>query len=177
MTLWIPRLFDSFGWVPDALELANIDDLARVVGVVGTNASYRGGPQLKLLVVSGLDSFLPFGEDFVELLDDVGPLGGVEVVEGLVVVAAEFGWLLALEAGQRFTVPEEEMIGELAYGVVAGAGGPLCLFGGKAFDGNVDGDEPVLLGVGGAELVKEDASEGGRCLRGRRVLRADLQAE
>src|SRR5580704_16994334 len=84
--LWIPRLFDSFGWVPDALELANIDDLARVVGVVGTNARYRGRPQLKLLVVSGLDSFLPFGEDFVELLDDVGPLGGVEVVEGLVVV-------------------------------------------------------------------------------------------
>ena len=46
----------------------------------------------------------PFGEDFVQLLDRGGPLGGVEVVEGLVVVATSFGWLLASEPRQRFGV-------------------------------------------------------------------------
>lgn len=145
----IADLLDSFSWVPDALELAYVDDLTGVVGVVSTDAGYGGGPELKLLVVSGFDCLLPFGEDFVELLDGGGPLGGVEVVEGLVVVTAEFRRLLAFEAGQRFGVPEEEMIGELAYGVVTGAGGPFGLIGGEALDGDVDGDEPVFLVVGG----------------------------
>ncbi len=41
------------------------------------------------LVVGGLDGLLPVGHDLIELLDEGAPLLGVEVVEGLVVVAAE----------------------------------------------------------------------------------------
>jgi len=89
-------------------------------------------------------------------------LGGGEVVEGLVVVAVEGGGLFALELGERAVVPVPEVVGELAYRVIAFARSPLGLFGGEALDGDVGGDVPIFFGVARAELLKEDSAKGGR---------------
>jgi hypothetical protein len=54
-------LLDAFGRVPDALLLADVDDLANVVGVVGADVGYEGGRGANLGVVGGFHNFFPFG--------------------------------------------------------------------------------------------------------------------
>ncbi len=58
-------------------------------------------------------------------------------------------------------VPEDEVVGELADGVIAFAVGPPGLLGGEAFDRGVAGDEPVLDVVRGVKLLEKNALEGG----------------
>ena len=114
------------------------------------------------------DEGFEFGEVGVEVVDDAGPGGGVEVVEGPVVVGGGGGDLFAFEASEGAGVPEPEMVGEHADGVVGdgielarGVGGdPLGLLGREAGDGGVDGGEPLGLVVRGAELVEEGGAEG-----------------
>lgn len=136
---------------------------------MGADVGDRGGPLLEVGVVGGFDEVLEVGEDLVELLDGGGPGGGVELVEGLLVGAVVGGGLGVLHAGERLLVPEEEVVGEHADGVVGrcgifgclGWGDPAGLLGGEAGDGGVDGDEPLGLVVGGAELLEEDGAEVG----------------
>lgn len=143
------------------MQFADQDDLAYVVGVVGADVGDERGVGGQLLVIFGFDGFFDFGKHSVEFLDGLGPLGGVEVVEGLVVIAAEGLGFFAFEVGELAGVPEEKMVGELAYGVDVFGGGPLGLVGGEVGYGDVGGDEPVFFVVGGAELLEEDAAEGG----------------
>ena len=140
-----------------------------MVGVVGADVSDRGGPLLEVGVVGGLDEVLEVGEDLIELLDGGGPGGSVELVEGLLVGAVVGGGLWVLHVGEHILVPEEEVGGEHADGVVGWCGifgdlggwDPVGLLGGEAGDGSVDGDEPLGLVVGGAELLEEDGAEVG----------------
>jgi hypothetical protein len=74
----------------------------------------RGRPLLQLLIVSGLDGLFPGIQNFVELVDRLGPLLGVEIIEGFVVVAAVLWRGLPLEAGQLVGVPEQQVVRELA---------------------------------------------------------------
>jgi hypothetical protein len=53
------------------------------------------------------------------------------------------------------------MVGELAYGMDVFAGSPLGLVGGEVGYGDVGGHEPLCFVVGAAELLEEDAAEGG----------------
>ena len=166
-------LLDSVGGVPGALDLADVEDLAGVVGVVGADVGDGGGHFGERGFVGCGDEGFEFGEVRVEVVDDAGPGGGVEVVEGLVVVGGSGGDLLAFEAGQDAGVPEPEMVSEHADGVVRdgvelarGVGGdPLGLLGREAGDGGVDEGEPLGLVVRGAELVEEGGAEGGGGLR------------
>ena len=166
-------LLDSVGGVPGALELADVEDLAGVVGVVGADVGDGGGHLGKGGVVGCGDEGFEFCEVGVEVVDDAGPGGGVKVVEGLVVVGGGGGDLLAFEAGEGAGIPEPEMVGEHADGVVGdgvelarGVGGdPLGLLGREAGDRGVDGREPLGLVVRGAELVEESGAEGGGGLR------------
>ena len=85
---------------------------------------------------------------FVELLDGVVPRLGIEFVEGFVVVSAEFRDRLPGEFRQLAAVPEQEVVSELADGVIAAAVFPVCLLGRQAFDGHIDRHEPILFRVG-----------------------------
>jgi len=162
-------LLHAFAGVPGAPEFAEEDDLAGVVGVVGADVGDRGGPLLEVGVVGGLDEVLEVGEDLVELLDGGGPGGCVELVEGLLVGAVVGGGLGIPHVEEHIPVPEEEVVGEHADGMVGrcgifvglGWGDPVGLLGGEAADGGVDGDEPLGLVVGGAELLDEDRAEVG----------------
>ena len=116
---------------------------------------------------------LQLGEDGVEFGCGRGPSGGVEVVEGLLVVAGDGCAFLTFHVGEGFGVPEEEVVGDHADGVVGGCGifgaefgfgDPAGLLGSEVGDGDVDGDEPLFFGVSGAELGEEGGAEGGgRC--------------
>lgn len=157
-------LLHAVGGIPDALEFADVDDLADVVGVVSADVSDERSVFLELGVIGGLDGLLPVGEDSVEAVDGLLPGFGVKIVEGFIVVAVVFGRLLAFEAGKRFGIPEKKMISELADRVIAALIGPRGLLGSKARDGEADGDEPVLFVMGGAKLLEQDTAKGGRRL-------------
>ena len=116
-------------------------------------------PGLQLLLISGFDKLFQFGHHLVELLDRVVPLLAVKVVEGFLVVAAEFLLRLALELGQLAPVPEQQMIGQLSDGVVPAAVLPAGLLCRKPFHGYVDRHEPVFLAVGGAQLLQQYATQ------------------
>jgi hypothetical protein len=75
--------------IPGTLQLAHVDDLADVVRVVVAEIANGIRPFSELLVVSRFHEFLKAGHDLVELIDDVGPLLVVELVEGFLVVAGE----------------------------------------------------------------------------------------
>src|SRR5215467_9343437 len=138
-------LLDALFGVPGALQAADVDDLSDVVGVVGADVGDGGGDFIDRFVVGGFDELFNLGHDFVELLDGVVPLLGVEGGEGFVVVAAELGRRDAFELVEDLGVPEDEVVGELSDGVIALAVGPVGLFGGESFDGDVGGDEPVFI--------------------------------
>src|SRR5215472_13130587 len=101
---------------------------------------------------------LPFGHDFVELLDDVGPMLGIEAGEGLVVVR-ELLLRLSLEARQVAAVPIDEVSGELADGVVALALRPAGLFRSESFYRDVGGHEPLFTVVRGTQLLEQNAPQ------------------
>ena len=152
------------------MQFAYVDDLADVVGVVGADVG-DARRWRRVSGVGGFHGFLQFCEDGVESFDGFGPLRGVEVIEGFVVVAAEGLGLFAFQVGEFAGVPEEKVVGELAYGVVGGSwvvgaafggGDPARLLGGEAGDGGVDGDEPLGFVVGRAELGEEEGFQG-RC--------------
>ena len=75
-----------------------------------------------------------------------------------------------LSAWPALRVPVEKVIGEHAYGVIFGGGvigafrlrDPTGLLGRETGDGGVQGDEPLCLVVGGAELGEQDGFQGGR---------------
>ena len=143
------------------MKAADVDDLADVVGVVGADVGDRRRVLFDRLVVGGFYEFFQVLHYFIELLDGVVPLLGVEGGEGFVVVAAELGRSDAFEFVQDLGVPEDEVVGKLSDGVVAFAVGPVGLVGGESFDGYVAGDEPVFIIVRGFELLQEDAAERG----------------
>jgi len=164
--LWAIRsdrllLLDAFFWIPGALEATNVDDLSDVIGVVGTDVGDGGGNFLDRFVVGRFYKLFNFLHHFVELLDGVIPLLGVEGGEGFVVVAAELGRRDPFELVEDLGVPEDQVIGELSDGVVAFAVGPVGLIGRKSFDGNIGGDEPVFIIVRRFELLYKNAAERG----------------
>ena len=71
------------------MQLANVNDLADVIRIVGAEIADGVRPFGELLVISCFHKLLKIGHDLVELLDDVGPLFLVEPVEGFLVVGGE----------------------------------------------------------------------------------------
>ena len=120
------------------------------------------GASFSIVLSSAVSTNFPRVEHYlVELLHGLVPPLPIKGSEGLVVVAAELGRRLAFEFGQGLRVPEDEMVGKLADGMVALAVGPTGLLGSKSFDGDVGGDEPVFVGVRGLELIEKDAAQRG----------------
>jgi hypothetical protein len=76
------------------LQLAHVHDLSDVIRVVGAEVANGVRPFGELLVVSRFHKFFKVGHDLVELVDDVGPLLVVELVEGFLVVAVKLVILL-----------------------------------------------------------------------------------
>jgi len=95
--------------------------------MVGSDVSKVRGSLVDFGVVESLDRLLQIGEDIIELPYCGRPVGGVEAVEGLVVVAAVFGFRLAFHLGQLLPVPENKMDGQLTDGVITASVGPLGL--------------------------------------------------
>ena len=89
-----------------------------MVGVVRANMGDERSVVLDFLIIGRFDGFLPFGQHLVELLDRIVPLLRVEAVEGLIIVAVELRRGLAFELSQLMGVPEEQVIGQLADGVI-----------------------------------------------------------
>ena len=78
------------------------------------------------------------------------------------------GRFLAAQLTEDASVPEEQMVGQHADGVI-GVGvqlaggvfrGPAGLFWREVGDGGVDGHEPLGLVVGGAQLLQQRAAQG-----------------
>src|SRR4029079_1864339 len=114
-----PILFHALLRIPVPCLLADVNHLADVVGVVRADVRDGRRPLGKLRFVCSLDRLLPLGAHGVEVLLRLRPLRGVEAVERLVVVAAELRRRLALELRELLAIPEDEVRGELADGVVA----------------------------------------------------------
>ena len=90
----------------------------------------------------------------VELLHGGGPGLGVKLFEGFFVVAAELGGLFAFEFGERLLVPEHEVVGELADGMISLSVAPTGLFRGYALQRHVGGHKPFFLVVSSAQLLE-----------------------
>ena len=95
------------------MQFAHVHDLPDVIRVVGAEIADDVRPFRELLVVSRFHKFLKVGHDLVELLDDVGPLLVIELVEGFLVVASKLVILDAFKVIQIAPIPEQQMISEL----------------------------------------------------------------
>jgi len=104
---------DALVRIPGTLQLAHVHDLADMIPVVGAEIANGVRPFGELLVVSRFHNFLEVSHDLVELIDDVGPLLVVKLVEGFLVVAGELFILDASKIIQISPVPEEQMVSEL----------------------------------------------------------------
>jgi hypothetical protein len=152
-------LLHSLGLVPPAFFAADVNDLAGVVGVVRADVGDARGVFIECRFVAGFDELLEIGQHFVELRDRRCPGLRVETVERFVVVAAEFRRLLPFQFYERFRVPENQMIRELADGMVAVAAFPRSLLGCESGDGETWRHEPVLLLVRRLKLFEKDAAK------------------
>src|SRR6266581_824058 len=76
-------------WVPGALLFANVNDLPYVIRIVCADVRKNLRGFLQFCFVGGLHPFFEFVHDVVELLHGFIPGLGIELVEGLIVVAAE----------------------------------------------------------------------------------------
>src|SRR5581483_6935965 len=157
--------FDALLGIPGALQLAHENDLADVISIVCADMRNLRGELLQGLVVGSFHELLQVGHHLVELPGGLAPLFGVEVIEGLVVVAVEFGLGFAGELGQLATVPEEQMISELPDRVIAAGVLPVRLIGGEPCQGHIDRHEPILLVMRGPQLLEQYAAKRDR-LRG-----------
>ena len=119
------------------------------------------GGLFQLGFVGGFHPFFEFAHDFVELSYDFIPSLAVKFVESLVIIAAEFFGFFSFEVGEISPVPEHQMVGELADGVISFAIGPIGLLGGQAFDGSIGGHEPFGAGVRGTQLREQDFPKSG----------------
>src|SRR5205085_9524395 len=90
------------------------------------------------------------------------PFFCIEAVEGFIVVTAEFRGGLALELRELLAVPEDEVIGKLADGMVTFAVGPTGLLGSESINSGIRRDKPFGFVVRGTQLFEQDALEGRR---------------
>ena len=107
-------LFHTLVWVPDTLLLPDIQNLADVVRVMGSDVSDERCIRRELFVIGIVDGFLPVGENLIQLFDQIGLLVGRELVEGLVIVAVKFWILLASKVVQCALIPIPDVVGQLA---------------------------------------------------------------
>ena len=131
-----------------------------MIGDVCVEMIDAGGPFLQFGFVAGFDRFFPVRHDLIQLLDGSGPGRLRKGGKGLVVVTAEGGGFGAVEMIQLGAAPKEDMIGQFAHGVGGVGGFPHGLLGGETFDGDGNGNIPVFLVPGVAELFQEDRAKG-----------------
>ena len=93
---------------------------AGVVGVVGADvrAMKRRAHSSSLASSADSDGFFPGSHHVVEIFYHLRPILRVKRLERLVVVAAEFFGRLAVELREALAIPENQVRGELADGVV-----------------------------------------------------------
>ena len=152
-------LLHAFVCVPVARELANVEDLTRVVGVVGVDVGDGLEPVAEPGVVGFFYGLFPLRHDIVELFYRGGPGLFREIGKGRVVVAIEGGGFSSIEFVERLFVPKQQMIGELAYGVARVIGFPHGLLSCESVDGDAYGNEPFFFIPGSLELFEEDGAE------------------
>jgi hypothetical protein len=114
--------------IPGALLTADVDDLADVVGIVGADQGYRLRGFFQLGFVGGLYPFFDLVHPLVELVHEVVPGFGVELVEGLVVGAGVL-FRASFQSFQTPAIPEHQVMGKLANEVMAFAVAPIGLLG------------------------------------------------
>ena len=130
----------------------------------GANVGDQRSSRSDLPIVRSFDRRFPVRHHLIELLLQIIPLRGIEVVEGLVVVAVEGGGLLALELFQSAAVPEPQVISQLADRMLSFARSPVRLVRGESGNGDPLWDEPLCLIVGRVQLCKQNAAQRGGLL-------------
>src|SRR5580704_19464601 len=91
-------LLDAFRGIPRSLQLANINNLAEVIGVVGADVGDARRLGFQFLLVRGFDGLFPILHHLDQPLFRRDPGFAVEFIEGLIVVAAIGQQRGALEA-------------------------------------------------------------------------------
>lgn len=134
-----------------------------MIGIVGVDMGDVVVPGLEFGVVGIFDRGLPILHDLVELLNGRGPGSLGKGRKGFVVVAVESRRCATIEFVEHLFVPEQEMIGKLAYRMAGVRGFPHGLLSGYTFDGFADWDKPVLLVPGILELLQKDRFQSGGC--------------
>jgi hypothetical protein len=137
-------LLHAFGSIPPALFTADVYHLASVIRVVRADVRDARRIFLQRGFVACFNKMLEVGQHFVELRDRCRPGFCIEIVEGFVVVAAEFRRLLPFQLRERFRIPENEMIRQLPDRMIAAIVFPRRLLGGKSRDSEAWRHEPVL---------------------------------
>lgn len=139
-----------------------------MVGVVGGQVGDGAGIPGEVGVAGVLDPGFDLAHGPVDAGHDLVPLGGVEAVEGFLVVGDRRAGLFAAHFGQGAGVVEEQVMREHADGVVSVgvqlAGGisrhPARLLRGEPGDGGVERGKPLGLVVGVVQLLKQRAAQG-----------------
>ncbi len=140
--------------IPGTLQLANVNDLADVIRIVGADIAYGACPFGDLLVISCFYKLLKVAHDLVELFDDVGPLFLIEPVEGFFIVSVE---VVVLDSAKGYS----DCAGSRTASGRRVALKSECLWEGcqfacsavKVFDGRIDRNEPFGFVVSGTQLV------------------------
>src|SRR5579871_1658300 len=151
-------LLHASSGIPPAFLAADVEDLAGVVGIVSANVRDARRIFLKRRFVGSFDEFFEVGHHLIELRDGFSPGLCIETIECLFVVVGVCG-LLAFDSSQRFLVPKDKMIGELADGMIAGVVFPRGLLGGQSVDGEARRYEPVLLFMIRLKLFEKNTAE------------------
>ena len=95
------------------MQLADENDLPHVIRIVRADVRDFRRQGLQLVVINSFNKHFQFDHYLVELLDRIAPFFAVKVVEGFVIVAAEFLFRLSFKLDQLPLVPEQQMIAEL----------------------------------------------------------------
>ena len=126
---------------------ANVDDLADVIRVVRADVRKHLGGLFQFCFIGGFHPFFELTHDLIELLDDFVPFLGIELVEGFVVITAEFLGFFAFQNLEIPAIPEHQMVRQLSDRVIALAVGPACLLGRQTLQGNIRRHKPLFGAV------------------------------
>ena len=158
-------LLHAVRWIPGSVQLAYEEHLADVISVVRADVGDVGGVLLQIRLGATRNVRLQIRKDLIKVFLRLCPVGGVESIEGLIVVAIELGYGLAGHLCELFPIPEDQVIGELADGVIAGAVSPGGLLRSESGNGIVGWDKPFFAVVGRFELRQQNRAQGGWSLR------------
>ena len=162
-------LFNSVIGVPGTLEFSDIEDLARMVGIMRADVRHGRSYFGQRRVVGLLQEALHLEHHFVQFFDSFIPRGHVEFIKRLFIVLRRFCNLFVLELREYAAIPEQQMVREhphrMIYIRISYALGikryPFGLFGRETSDGGIYRHEPILFVVRRSELFNQNPSQTG----------------